>query len=300
LVRHTLVEELGLPLPAFHLRPDASLPPAAFAFRIGAVRGLPRIGLPPERLLAGDTVENLSVLGINAVPMLNPATSRPAALVARGDQAAIKAAAITVWDGGEFLILQLAAALVRRGHVLLTPDTAARLVSQLDEAYPLLDRLISTHLSVDRLAGLLRDLVREGVSIRNLRRILELVLRHELLAPPDSDLLASVRAGLADVITAKVSLATGSVNAYLVDAAIEDAVTNGAAASDAEDIIAAVRAEVDELPRAVALPAIVTRDAARAPLRTLLEPEFPEMSVLAYRELVPEANIQPIARIKAW
>jgi type III secretion protein V len=62
-------------------------------------------------------------------------------------------------------------------------------------------------------------------------------------------------------------------------------------------ILQAVRAEVGELSGSTSVPAILTTIDVRPALREILAPEFPRLPVLAYQELSPDMNIQPIARI---
>jgi type III secretion protein V len=61
--------------------------------------------------------------------------------------------------------------------------------------------------------------------------------------------------------------------------------------------LAALRAEIGELPPTAQKPVIVTDMDIRRFVRKLVEVEFPNVSVLSYQELSPDLTIQPIARI---
>jgi type III secretion protein V len=64
-----------------------------------------------------------------------------------------------------------------------------------------------------------------------------------------------------------------------------------------QDILSAIRAEIENLPPTAQQPVILTTQEIRRYLRKLVEMEFPHLAVLSYQELSSDMNIQPIARI---
>jgi type III secretory pathway component EscV len=302
--RDGLFAELGLPLPDFHFRPDPSLHEAGFAFRINAVRTLPRIGLPADTILVNETVERLAALGVDAEPTMNPATHQPGALVARAHRESLESAGLTTWDRGGLLLLCLADAVRRNAHRLMTSDVAASLVEDLSRAFPALVARANARLQVDELARLLRELLLDAAPIRNLRRILELLLRYESDedAASGSDRITFVRSGLADAIAFASARETDTVVTYLLDPEIERALAAALAGADdrlVDRLSDAVREELSTLPPTAMRPAVLTRDELRRPLSALLRPEFDRIRVLAYGDLPPSYNVQPVARI-SW
>ena len=308
-LREGLYAELGLSLPSFHLHPDPSLRPAGFAFRINSLRTLPRIGLPPDTILVNDTPERLSLMNtdIEAEPTLNPATHQPGALTARKHQESLEASGLTTWNALGFFILCLAAAVRRNAHALMTRDLAASMTGQVAAAYPFLGETTRAHVPPDMLAPVLRDLLLDAMPVSNLRRILELLLRHETAGPAGHfpDRMAFVRSGLADLIASKVARGTGTVVVYLLDPGLEKEIgeyEDSPKPADDEQSLpdrlsAAVRAELSYLPPTAQRQALLIRDELRRPIRRLLRPEFPYMAVLGYGDLPPDCNVQPVARI---
>jgi flagellar biosynthesis component FlhA len=309
-MREGMFFELGLPLPRFHLLPDPSLRERAFAFRINAVRTFPRIGLPLDTILVNDTPERLPLWSVDGDPTLNPATNQPGALVAHEHKESLEAVGLTTWDAFGFLILSFATALRQTAHALMTRDVADGMLRQLGLAFPFLESAARSHSPPSVLAPVLRELLFNGVPIRNLRRIVELLLQYESIGASDNGrrgLLPFIRAGLADVIASKAARGTGTVVVYLLDPELEAAVADHGdgvvpTASDdflAERLSAAVRAELFNLPATAQVPALLTQDELRGPLRALLCGEFPRMTVLGYGDLPSDYNIQPVARI-SW
>jgi len=304
-LRETLFLELGLPLPPFHLRRDRSLRAGGFAFRVNAVQTIPRLGLAPGTLLVNDTPEHVTaIVKTEAVPRPIPANDLPGAVVAETHKGALEAEGLTTWDPTEFLILSLAETVRRRAYTLMNLNVARGMVSTLGYAFPALDEAARVHVPLPRLASVLRELLTDRVPIRNLRRILELLVEHETSDAVESDRLTFVRAGLADLIANVAARNTMTVVTYLLDDAIERELSDHATATESaeadslpERLRSAVRAEISDLPPAAATPAILTRDELRRPLREVLRHEFPRIAILGYSDLPLERNVQPVARI---
>ena len=97
------------------------------------------------------------------------------------------------------------------------------------------------------------------------------------------------------------------LRAYLLDPAVEEAVRESIQKTDrgsylamepglSREIVEAVRRQLalegDDLP-----PAVLTTMELRRYVRRLLEVDFPELPVLSFTELLPELQIQPVARV---
>jgi hypothetical protein len=300
--RDGLFMELGVPLPPFHLRRDPSLRPGGFTVRLHGIGTPPRIGLPEGTILVNDTPERLSLLemGIAAQATLNPATGQPGAIVAAEHDEALVALGLTTWTPLGYLILAFAETVRRKSYLYVTAKTTERILDNMSQAYPTLAEVARAFLSLDELSAVLRELVREQVSVRNLRRILELLLECATEDVPPANRLAVIRSGLADLIAHKAGRGTGTVVAYLIDPELESAVAAAEERPGAdEQLRAALAAEIVHLPPTAQVPVILTQDSCRLRVRDALVARFPRMIVLGYGDLPADINIQPVARISA-
>jgi len=154
------------------------------------------------------------------------------------------------------------------------------------------------------LADVLQRLAREGISLRHLGDILEALAKHAGGAGNATLLAEEVRAALRRQITFKYSNPDGGVGVFFLDSMIEETVREAIRITSAGshlalepelsgDIIRAVKRTVAE----VASPVILTTGDIRRHLRGLLESEQPQIAVLAYQELLPEAKLQTLGRI---
>jgi type III secretion protein V len=182
------------------------------------------------------------------------------------------------------------------------------LLDALERTHPALVReVVPKLISPVLLTDVLRRLVEEGISLRNLRDILGALAEW---APQDRDPVAlteHVRVALRRAITYKHAGDAGVLAAYLLDPMIEDAIREvdpedrhgqlpGAGAADlSRQSIAAVGRAIG--PTGAAGAVLLTGVEIRRYVRRLIEGEHPGLPVLSFQELAPEAQIRPIARI---
>jgi type III secretion protein V len=261
--RERLFAELGLALPAVRLRADEGLPDGAFVVRLNEVP-LARGELPPDDLAAAGARLGDEILGL----------------------------------------------MRRYGHELLGVQETQALLDGLERTHPALVREVVPKLvSPVLLADVLRRLVEEGISLRNLRDILGALAEW---APHERDpvvLAEHVRAALRRAITFRHVRSGGVLPAYLLDGLIEDTIrdaihktaTGSYLALEPQasrDIVAAVTRALgpDGLagtPNFV----LLTNAEIRRYVRRLVETAHPDLAVLSYQELAPEAEIRPLGRI---
>jgi type III secretion protein V len=209
---------------------------------------------------------------------------------------------------------------------LLLRVAVERAFESLAQALPSLIAIARTRISVSQLARVMRELLAEEVSVRNLPRIIETILdcdyiladearqivfdeRLAFLDEPPSDwkndpvpLAASIRRAFKRYLSHKYTRGQSTMITCLLDPKMEEQLAAHASGTsplndtDLERIIAAARSEIEPL-LASSQPTVLTSTEARRPFRKLIGPIFPWLPVVAFQELSPEMNIQPVARI---
>jgi type III secretion protein V len=257
--------------------------------RLFAELGLP---LPSVRLRPGTPGlgETSFVIRLNEVPLGRGEIPREA------------------WDrAGERLGDEVMALLRRYGHELFGLEETQGLLDSLERTHPALVREVVPKLvSPVLLTDVLRRLVEEGISLRNLPDILGALAEW---APHERDpvaLVEHVRGALRRTITHKHAGDGGVLAAYLLDPMIEDAIRDAIQKTAtgsylalepqiSRDIVTAVGRAIgpDGDGRAV----LLTGAEIRRYVRRLVETDHPGVAVLSFQELAPDAQIRPIARI---
>jgi type III secretion protein V len=162
--------------------------------------------------------------------------------------------------------------------------------------------------SLTLLVDVLRRLVEERVSVRDLRGILEALASVAALEKDPLHLTEYVRAQLRRPITFRLTRGAGHLGVHLLDPGIEDAIRravtrtpNGAfltlAPAASRDVIAAVRRAVSNgSPHAEGGAVLLTQPDIRRFVRKLVESELPELTVVSFAELLPEVALRPLGK----
>jgi type III secretion protein V len=288
----------GLPLVPFFVLGFAA---AALAFVARTPRETVTLDEPGAATVRGP---RLSLRGPAAVPHATLAKLR--AELAAKTGVPIPPLAISV--GGDDYVLaidatpvawfasldELGTKLAQIAPELLSVDRVGALVDKAALHAPLLVReTVPKLVTLPRLTELLRTLVREGVPVDDLPAILDALSRG---TDPEH-----IRGELHRQISARFA-PRGQIAVYTVDAMIEDAVRSAIDRRDgaqilalepaiAQDIVSAVRAKVQT-------GVILTSSDVRKHLRSVLEPELPNVAVIAAHELTAGTSVTTIDRIE--
>jgi len=189
---------------------------------------------------------------------------------------------------------------------------AQRMLDELEQFAPATVRnVVPKPVPLTLLVDVLRRLVEEGVSIRDLRGILEALATAAVAEKDPLTLTELVRAQLRRSITFRLTGGAASLGVYLLDGVLEETLRrsitrtpSGAfltlAPAASRDVIASVRRALDENPAPGAgTPRVVlTQPDIRRFVRRLLEAELPDLVVVSFAELLPEVSLQPLGRAR--
>jgi len=335
MMRDNLFYELGWRFPDFRVVCDEKLKAGTFAFRLNHLTTMPYVALHADQCLVNETVKRLKPLHIAAIPTTYPPDGREAAIIDTMTRSVAQGARLTTWDAFDYLILCLSADLRATSPRFVLRRTTEHVLQQLDPAIPALIRAARRKFSLEQITQVLREMLAEQVSVRNMRLILECMCDYDYIIAdthqhiifddrlsvsrkPNADWLceatqiaALVRSGLKRQLSHQYTRGASTLVVYLLDPVIErtigaavapDARTGAApplSVADQERLLAAVREELHIAPHEGNPPAVLTTQDVRGAVRQMLAHEFPTLPVLAYQELSPDMNIQPIARI-SW
>jgi flagellar biosynthesis component FlhA len=322
-----LFYELGIVLPRLELLTDDTLDAAELRIEVNDAC-LPRGSLlPADRALVNESVHRLRLLGVQGEEAVNPANGSECAVIAASDVKTCEAARLTTWDRAGHAILTISAVARRMAGAFINRHLVDFHTGLLAQAFPTIVDEVRKAMSRDSIAQVLRALVDEEIAIRNLLRIFEVLVQSEtriaadlgryiVFAPPavtralsfrdgDRDApaverrLSRIRAAMKREISHKYTRGGSTLVVYLLESALEKRLAQPRPLSAVERaaLLAALRAEIGSAPMAQA-PVILTASSVRLRLRREIAAAFPTTAVLAYQELSPDLNIQPLARIE--
>jgi type III secretion protein V len=295
LVRDQIFYELGVKVPGIRIRTHVrSLPAGTYTFAVDEVpcaRGV----VQADALYALQPPEEIAFLEVAADPSSEPGTSRPISRVGRAAKEKLEAAGIPVRTARQLVSEHLVSVLRRRAADLLGVQEVQLLLDGLEQQSPALVKEALTKVPMPLLTDVLRKLIQEEVSVRNIRAILE-----ALVSPTtegDASALAErCRQALHRYLSHKYA-PTGPLYAYLADPEVEQTIREADGGMD-PDRVGAILESVRRVASSGRAVVLASPDVRRR-LRKLVEGAFPEVAVLTYAELNPDLQIRPIGRLAA-
>ncbi len=301
LIRRQCALDLGVVIPMVRFRDDIGLQPNEYVIRI---RGneVARYELMPGHYLAmSPGAADPSVVGI---PATEPAFGLPAEWLntAMRDKALL--AGYTVVDAPSIIATHLTEVVKRHAHELLGRQETKALLDAVKERQPVLvEELVPQVLTVGEVQKVLANLLQERVSIRDLATILETLADYGA-ACKDTDMLSEyARQHLARQIT---SLARGTatvITAITFSQAAEHRLQEQLSQTDQglqlvmdprsmQQLTKGVADHVNRLAALGKSAVLLTSPVIRPHVRRVLKRPLPDLFVLSYAELDPDAAIE--------
>lgn len=299
-VRRQIANELGFLAPPIHLRDNLQLRPNEYAVMLKGIE-LVRGEVLPGHLLAIDpgTAQKHAVKGITTK---EPAFGLPALWIneAQRDQAQI--AGYTVVDAGSAIATHLSEIIKRHAQELLGRQEAQVLLDDLAKSHPkLVEEVVPAQLALGALVRILGNLLQEGVPIRDLRTILEVVADYAPSVKDPDQLTEAVRQALARTITHQYAGADGSLPVInldpRLDRALVEQMSSGPAGywslepSMSHRLLTSLKQAAERVAARGQQPVVLCSPALRRHLRRLTARVLQSVPVLALNEVDSMAKI---------
>lgn len=309
MMRDGLFYELGVKFPGIRVRGnETDLPDGTYIIMINEIPVVSG-NVSLDQVLVNDTVDRLTLLNIQGEEAVNPANGSECAWIPMEYANIAEQAGLTTWDAAGYMVLHLSSVLRKNAAESVGIQEVQNMLEQLEQAFPALVReVVPKTVSPFQLTDILRRLVEEEISIRDLRSVLQALAEWGQVENDTVMLTEYVRNALKRYISHKFTRGGNTLVVYLLDPQIEETVRSSIQHTQSgsylalepeitQEILTGVRNEVGTLPPTAQNPVILTTMEIRRYFRKLVELEFPHLAVLSYQELSPDMNIQPIARI---
>ncbi len=290
-VRERIFLDLGVRVPAFRVRTGAPIPGRGYALSVDEIPA-GRGALPDGTHFALTAPSELPAYGATGQPVTD-ALGRAISSLAEGDAERLQGTAVPVRRARELVAEHVLGLLRKRAPQFLGVQEVQLALTALEAQSPALVKEALQKVPLPLMTDVLKKLLQEQVSIRNMRSILD-----ALVAPStegDATQLAErCRTALARQISHQYANG-GPLFAYLVDPSIEETLRRcgqGLDPTDAGAILEGVKRVVRQ-GRAV----LLSSPDVRRLLRRLVEGAFPDVAVLTFGELDPELQVRPVGRL---
>ena len=200
-----------------------------------------------------------------------------------------------------------------RHHIaeLLTRQDVQNLVNNLKESNPsVVEELVPKLLGLGEVQKVLQNLLREGVSIRDLLTVFE-TLADYATTTRDTDILTEyVRQSLKRAISSKYFPANETTSVVTLDPKVEQEIMNSVKQTEqgsylnlnperTKAIMDSVGAEISKLENLGKNPIIITSPIVRIYFKKLTEDYFKDLIVVSYNEVESNVELQSVGMVTA-
>ena len=169
----------------------------------------------------------------------------------------------------------------------------------------MVDELIPNLLSLGTVLRVIKSLLKEGVSIRDMRTILESLADYASLTKDPDVLTEFVRQGLGRFIVDQYKIEDETLLLVTIDREVEDMIAEAIQPSDqgnflaiepaaAQQIITSIRSMSERFSSSGAQPVLLASPSIRRHVRKLIERFVPHMAVLSHNEIPQNIKIQSL------
>ncbi len=308
-IRKALYLDLGVPFPGIHLRFNENMEDKTYVVKIREIP-VAQGQFELQKLLAMETVENLDLFGIPYSGEAQFLPDLPTLWVDQALQNKMTDAGIHFMETYRVLTYHLSFILKKYADEFIGLQETRYLLDKMNSQYPELVKEVLRILPIQKIAEVFQRLVQEGISIRDLRTILQYLIEWGQKEKDVILLSEYVRTALKRYISHKYSHGQNILAAILLDAEVEEnfrkAIRQTSAGSflaldpdTSKKFVEQVKNEAGDIGRHPRKPVLLTSMDIRRYVKKLLELEIGELPVLSFQELTQEITIQPIGKIAA-
>lgn len=306
MIRRQIALELGAVVPVIRLRDDIKLSPNEYRILIKGVDiASGEIMFDHYMAMNPGYVEE----EIDGIETVEPYLGLPALWISESQRERAEALGYTVVDPPAIIATHLTEVIRNNLHELLSRQDVQTLVNNIKENNPvLIDELIPKLMSIGDVQKVLANLLREGISIRDLVTILETLADYAHVTR-DTDMLTEyVRQALRRSISQRYFTEPANNKVITLDPELEQEIMGSVQQTEQGSYLAldpdktqmifnSLNQEISKLTSMGLQPIILTSPIVRTYFKKLVEQIAPDLVVLSYNELEPTAEIQSIGMV---
>ena len=295
----------GFIVPPVHIKDNLQLNPNQYTLSLKGVN-VATAEMMPGYYMAMDP--GLVTETIKGLPTREPAFDLPALWITEDKRERAQIAGYTVVDCITVMATHISELIKKHGHELLGRQETQTLIDNLGKSYPkLVEELVPHVLNLGNIMRVLQNLLREGVSIRDLRSILETMADYAPMTQ-DTDILTEyVRHALSRSISAAHIQNDGVMPVITMDRKVEETIQTAIQHRERGSYLAlepkTAQKILDNLSAMLTSftggqqPVLLVLPQIRPHVRRLTERYFPNLSVLSHNEITSQIRIQSIGTV---
>ena len=308
MIRRQIALELGTVVPIIRLRDNIQLNPNQYIIKIKGIQvSEGEILFDHYMAMNPGFVEE----EISGIPTFEPSFHLPAIWITESQRERAESAGYTVVDPPSIIATHLTEIIRQYLAELLTRQDVQNLVNNVKESNPsLVEELVPKLLGLGDIQKVLQNLLKEGISIRDLVTIFETLADHAATTR-DTDILTEyVRQSLKRAITNKYFPMNETTSVVTLDPKLEQEIMSSVKQTEqgayltldpdkTKAIMASVETEVGKLEKLGKNPIVITSPIVRMYFKRLTEDYYKDLIVVSYNEIDANVELQSVGMVTA-
>ncbi|MCK4579011.1 MAG: flagellar biosynthesis protein FlhA [Candidatus Marinimicrobia bacterium] len=306
-IRKAIALELGIVIPPIRMRDNINLDANEYLFKVYGIevaRGEVMVGY--NLVLNPDPS-----VGLVGIETEEPTFHLPALWVSGEQKAKAEAGGYTVVEPAVVVATHLMEILKANAYKLLDRQEVQKMLDDLkDEKAAVVEGLVPDMIPLGVVQQVLRNLLREGIPIRNLITILETLADYAMLTKDAEVLTESIRSALADTITNMFRIDSQPIPVATLDPRLEDHIIQtskqgeayvgnlGLAPNQVKDVLTSISKQVEKIVHSGGKPALLVSPSIRRSVRVFTENVLPNVAILSFAELSPVVQLRSVGTVR--
>jgi len=305
-LRRQFGRTLGIVIPPIHVRDNLRLDATEYSVLLRGTEVATGVLRPGHFLAIDPGGDHPEVPGI---PGKEPAFGLDALWVTEEHKAQAETAGYTVVDPATVLSTHLSEVIKKYAPEFLGRQEVQHLLDRVAKTHPkVIDDLVPNMLPLGTVLKVLKSLLREEVSVRDLLTILETLADAAATTTDPVELTERVRHCLARQIAHQHGDVNGTIHYINLSGQLEGMLREGIQRTEsgqqlviepavAQDLVQRISAEVEKQAAGKVMPVILSAPAIRAAVRRLTERLLPQVAVLSPAELTDRTRLKRLATV---
>ena len=308
MIRRQIALELGTVVPIIRLRDNIQLNPNQYIIKIKGIQvSEGEILFDHYMAMNPGFVEE----EISGIPTFEPSFHLPAIWITESQRERAESVGYTVVDPPSIIATHLTEIIRQYLADLLTRQDVQNLVNNVKETNPsLVEELIPKLLGLGDIQKVLQNLLKEGISVRDLVTIFETLADHAA-ATRDTDILTEyVRQSLKRAISNKYFPLNETTSVVTLDPSLEQEIMGSVKQTEqgayltlepekTKSIMSSVETEIGKLEKLGKNPIVITSPIVRMYFKRLTEDYYKDLVVVSYNEIDSNVELQSVGMVTA-
>ncbi len=306
-IRKQFALDWGVIIPSVRIKDNLELAPGGYNVKVKGIK-VAEGEMMTDHYLAMDPGGIIEP--IEGIETTEPVFGLPAVWISEDQREDAGYNGYTVVDLSTVVATHLTELLKSNVHELFGRQELVNLLENFKEHYPkIVADLIPDILTMGQVLKVLQNLLREGVSIRDLRTTLETLAEYGATIKDTDTLTEMVRQSLYRTITQSIRSEQGDIPLFTLDRGIEESIAQNIVQTEkgqqvsldpkvTQSILASLNEKIEEATSMGEKMIVLCSPVIRSHFKKLTEKFIPNLVVVSHDELSPDANIRSLGTVR--